>query len=86
MDDIGLLIMLISYDGDLMMSSDMMIAFKILSIFGCSGSSLLLSGCSLVAALLSRLQCALGCSGVWLQVAVVLGPITAAASLVTPGL
>lgn len=42
--------MLISYDGDLMMSSDMMIAFKILCIFGCSGSSLLLSGCSLVAA------------------------------------
>ena len=43
-------------------------------------------GCSLVAALLSRLQCALGCSGVWLQVAVVLGPIIAAASFVMHGL
>ena len=44
MDDIGLSIMLLSYDDDLMIS------LKILFIFGCSGSSLLLRGFSLVVA------------------------------------
>ena len=44
MDDIGLFIMLISCDDDLMIS------FKILFIFGCSGSLLLLRGFSLVVA------------------------------------
>lgn len=43
-------------------------------------------GSSLAAALLSRLPCASDCIGVWLLVAVVLGPLVAAASLVVHGL
>ena len=56
--------MLISYADDLMISSDM-ISFKLLFIFGCSGSSLPLSGFSLVVE--SGGASLLGCRGFSLQ-------------------